>query len=64
MLWFTAIASPFLAFRASRAVKLENFGVVVLDDTTDVWHTAVADVDSITVEDLPQLGSNWEMPVN
>ena len=50
---FTAVASPFLAFWALRAVKLENTGVVVLDDTTDVGHTAAADLDGITVEDLP-----------
>ena len=61
LLRFTAIASTFWA---SRAVELENVGIVVLDDITDVWQTAVADLDSITVEDLLQLGSSWEMPVN
>ena len=52
LLRFLAVASPFLVFWALFAVKLENAGVgiVVLDDTTDVWH---ADLDGITVEDLP-----------
>ena len=59
LLRFTAIASPFLAFWASRTVELENVGVVVLDDITDVWHAAVADLGGVTVEDLPQLGYSW-----
>ena len=29
LLWFTAVASPFLAFWAFRTVKLENAGIVV-----------------------------------
>ena len=53
LLRFTAVASPFFAFSALRAVKLENAGVVVLDDTTDVGHAAVADFDGVMVEDLP-----------
>ena len=64
LLRFTAVASPFFAFSALRAVKLENAGVVVLDDTTDVGHAAVAHLDGITVENLPHPGSGWEMPAD
>ena len=53
LLRFAAVASPFLASSALHPVRLENAGVVVLDIISDVGHAAVADLDSIMVEDLP-----------